>query len=38
MKGDRKLVVGAAVEAAAGLVLTAATPLLEKKDTRCVRH
>src|SRR5262249_52364289 len=31
MKSDRKLVVGAAVKAAAGLVLTSATPLLEEE-------
>ena len=31
MKGERKLIVGAAVERAAGLVLTCAAPLLEEE-------
>jgi len=31
MKGDGKLIVRAAVKAAAGLVLTSATPLLEEE-------
>src|SRR5205823_3320062 len=31
MKGDRKLVVGAAIESAAGLVLACAAPLLEEE-------
>jgi len=31
MEGERKLIVGAAVEGAAGLVLACATPLLEEE-------